>query len=62
MQREGELKHDRAQDWAHIRLTTIGEACRLIFRETLAKTLEWVVECTREGLSMAEIKHQLALP
>src|SRR5215210_6877663 len=41
-----QLRHDRAQDWAHIRLTTIGEACRLIFRETLAKTLEWVVERT----------------
>jgi hypothetical protein len=57
-----QLKHDRALDWAHIRLMTIGEACRLLLRETLAKTLEWVVERTREGLSMAEIKHQLALP
>jgi hypothetical protein len=45
-----------------MRLTTIGEACRLILRETLAKTLEWAIERTREGLSVAEIKHQLALP
>jgi len=45
-----------------MRLTTIGEACRLIFRETLAKTLEWVVDRTREGLSFTEIKQQLALP
>ena len=57
-----QLRHDRAQEWAHQRLMTIGEACRLILRETLAKTLEWVVDRTREGLSMAEIKHQLALP
>ena len=57
-----QLKHDRAQDWAHVRLTTIGEACRLLLRETLAKTLAWVVERTHEGLSMAEMKHQLALP
>jgi hypothetical protein len=56
------LRHDPAQDWAHVRLTTIGEACRLLLRETLAKTLEWVVERTHEGLSMTEIKHPLALP
>lgn len=57
-----QLQHDRAQEWAKIRLTTIGEACRQIFRETLGKTLEWVVERTHEGLSVSEIKHQLALP
>lgn len=57
-----QLQHDRAQEWAHMRLMTIGEACRQIFRETLGKTLEWVVERTHEGLSVSEIKHQLALP
>jgi hypothetical protein len=36
-----QLKHDRALDWAHMCLTTIGESCRLIARETLAKTLAW---------------------
>jgi hypothetical protein len=45
-----------------MRLTTIGEACRQIFRETLGKTLEWVVERTREGMSLPAIKHCLALP
>jgi DDE superfamily endonuclease len=57
-----QLQHDRAQEWAKMRLTTIGEACRQIFRETLGKTLEWVVERAHEGLSVPEIKHQLALP
>ena len=57
-----QLQHDRAQEWAHMRLMTIGEACRQILRETLGKTLEWVVERTHEGLSVSEIKHQLALP
>lgn len=57
-----QLRHDRAQEWAQTRLTTIGEACRVILRETLAKTLQWVVDRTHEGLSFAEIKHQLALP
>ena len=57
-----QLKHDRSLDWAHTRLSTIGESCRLILRETLAKTLEWVVERTREGMSVLEIKQRLALP
>ena len=57
-----QLRQDRAQEWAQMRLTTIGEACRLILRGILAKTLEWVVQRTHEGLSVAEIKNQLALP
>lgn len=57
-----QLKHNRSVEWAHIRLSTIGESCRLILRETLAKTLEWVVERTREGMSVLEIKQRLALP
>jgi len=57
-----QLRQDRAQEWAQMRLTTIGEACRQIFRETLAKTLEWVVERTHDGMSLPEIKQRLALP
>jgi hypothetical protein len=57
-----QLRHDRGQEWAQMRLSTIGEACRQIFRETLGKTLEWVVERTREGMRLPEIKHCLALP
>lgn len=57
-----QLKHDRAQEWAHTRLSTIGESCRLITRETLAKTLTWVVARTQEGMSLSDIKRQLALP
>ena len=45
-----------------MRLTTIGEACRLILRATLAKTLAWEIERTREDLRVGEMKHQLALP
>src|SRR5262245_31223774 len=40
----GQLQHDRAQEWAHARLTTIGESCRAMFRETLGKTIAWVIE------------------
>jgi DDE superfamily endonuclease len=57
-----QLKHDRALDWAHTRLITIGESCRLMLRETLAKTLEWVVERTHEGMTLPDIKQRLALP
>jgi hypothetical protein len=57
-----QLKHDRAQEWTHVRLTTIGESCRLIARETLAKTLAWVVDRTHEGMSLPDITHMLALP
>jgi hypothetical protein len=56
-----QLKHDRALDWAHTRLMTIGESCRAITRETLGKTLAWAIERTREGMSLPQIKHQLAL-
>jgi Transposase DDE domain len=57
-----QLRHDRAQDWAHARLTTIGESCRAMFRETLGKTIAWVVEQARQGQSLSEIKAHLALP
>lgn len=57
-----QLRHDRAQEWAQMRLMTIGEACRQILRETLGKTLAWVVDRTQEGMSLPEIKRYLALP
>jgi hypothetical protein len=56
-----QMKHDRAQEWAHTRLTTIGEACRCIARETLGKTIAWAIEQAQQGMSLPEIKQQLAL-
>lgn len=56
-----QLQHDRALDWAHTRLMTIGESCRTIARETLRKTLAWAVEHAQRGMSLPEIQHQLAL-
>lgn len=56
-----QLKHDRAQEWTHTPLTTIGEACHLIARETLAKTIVWVVARTREGIRLSDITQQLTL-
>jgi DDE superfamily endonuclease len=57
-----QLKHDRALDWAHARLMTIGESCRMIARETLGKTLAWAIERAQQGMSLSDIKQQLALP
>ncbi len=57
-----QVKHDRALDWAHTRLMTIGESCRTIARETLGKTLAWAGERAQEGMSLPDIKHRLALP
>ena len=39
-----------------------GESCRAMFRETLGKTITWVVEQVRQGRSLSEIKTHLALP
>jgi hypothetical protein len=56
-----QLQNDRAYDWALTRLTTIGQACRAIGRETLGKTIAWVVAQVHTGLCVEDIKHQLAL-
>lgn len=56
------VKHDRALEWAHTRLMTIGQSCRTIAREILGKTLAWVVERTQEGMSLPDIKRYLVLP
>ena len=57
-----QVKHDRALEWAHTRLMTIGQSCRTIAREILGKTLAWVVERTQEGMSLPDIKRYLVLP
>lgn len=56
------LQHARAQNWAGIRLQTVGEACRAALRETLAKMLEWAIQHAQEGWTLAQIKTHLALP
>lgn len=46
-----QLRQGRASEWAFCRLTTIGEACRAMLRETMRTTLAWaiqqVTECSR---------------
>ena len=46
----------RAQEWADMRLTTIGQYCRAMMRETLGKTIAWVVRQVQQGQSLSAIK------
>jgi hypothetical protein len=39
-----QLRQGRAYDWAYQKLTTIGEACRAVLRETLRTTLNWAMD------------------
>lgn len=43
-----ELRQNRAKEWALQRLTTIGEACRAMLRESLRTTLEWAIRQVTE--------------
>jgi hypothetical protein len=39
-----QLRQGHAWEWAYQRLTTIGEACRAMLRETLRATLLWAMQ------------------
>lgn len=55
------LQQTRPQDWARRTLTTIGEACRAVRAETLARMIDWVVDkLTIDHWSSADIKAVLA--
>jgi hypothetical protein len=55
------LHQSRPQDWARTLLTTIGEACRAVKAETLARMIDWVVDkLTVEHWSVTDIKAVLA--
>jgi hypothetical protein len=57
-----QLRQGRVRAWAHETLTTIGEACRAVLRETLGKTISWALErATLEGWQPERIKAHLAL-
>ena len=57
-----QMRQGRARDWAHTVLTTIGEACRAVSRETLGKTISWAVEqATTEGWTQERIFAHLKL-
>jgi len=56
-----QLRQGRAREWALAKLTTIGEACRAALRETLGKTIDWVLGRASDGWAPARIKAQLGV-
>jgi hypothetical protein len=57
-----ELREARAEDWALTRLTTIGEACRAVLRETLRSTLTWALKHVQDyGEDPADVITHLGL-
>jgi hypothetical protein len=60
--RMAHLRQGRARAWATETLTTIGEACRAVLRETLGKTISWAIErATLDGWNPNRITAHLAL-
>jgi hypothetical protein len=57
-----QLRQGRAREWALERLTTIGQACTAVLRETLSQTISWVIDRVEKGWDHGRIKTQLALP
>ena len=58
----GQLKQSRAREWALQRLTTIGEACRAMLRESLRTTLAWAIEqVTQREQSVGDVIARLGL-
>jgi len=56
-----QLQQGRARAWALERLTTIGQACTAVLRETLSQTIDWVIERVETGWKGGRIKMVLAL-
>jgi hypothetical protein len=57
-----QLQQARAREWACCKLTTIGEACRAMLRETMRDTLAWAVEqIVNKGRKHKEVLMHLGL-
>jgi hypothetical protein len=58
-----QLRQGRAREWAQERLTTIGQACMSVLRQTLSNTISWVIERIEDdGWNFQRVKVQLDLP
>ena len=58
-----QLRQGRAREWARERLTTIGQACMSVLRQTLSDTISWAIERIEvDHWNFQRIKVQLALP
>jgi hypothetical protein len=53
----------RPCEWALSKLTTIGEGCRAVLKDTLSRTIHWVIEMLEvRHWKIERIKRTLALP
>jgi hypothetical protein len=58
-----QLGQGRARGWALERLTTIGQACVAVLRQTLRDTLTWVIDRIKtDRWDLEQVKGHLALP
>ncbi len=58
-----QLRQGCAREWAQERLTTIGQACMSVLRQTLSDTISWVIERVEDdGWNFQRVKVQLELP
>ena len=58
-----QLRQGCAREWARERVTTIGQACMFVLRQTLSDIISWVIERIEDdGWDSQRIKAQLALP
>lgn len=58
-----QLGQGRARGWALERLTTIGQACMAVLRQTLSDTLAWVIDRIEiDRWDFRKVKGHLALP
>jgi Transposase DDE domain len=56
------LRQGHAYEWAYQKLTTIGEACRAMLRETLRQTLTWTIQrVTAKDWTMDQVMAHLGL-
>ena len=57
-----QLRQGRACAWALERLTTIGQACLAVLRQTLSQTLTWAIDRVQcDGWSREQVKTHLSL-
>ena len=57
-----QLGQNRTRDWALQKLTTIGEACRAMLRETLRTTIDWALrQVTEKSTPVEEVVAKLGL-
>lgn len=56
-----QLRRGRSREWALEHLTTVGQACTAVLRETLNQTISWVIDRVEKGWDYGRIQAQLPL-